>query len=177
MACKTNQKTKHRSAELFFNKHTGFTAPIIRVYKADRYLELYDSETLTGRFGIGLGSEPIGRKKRGGDGRTPEGNYYVCTRNEKSRFYLSLGISYPNQDDAKRAFVENRITDFEYKEIIRLIHQGQRPPWDTGLGGEIMIHGGGNQGDWTAGCIAVNNKTMDILWNHCPIGTQVIIYP
>ena len=51
------------------------------------------------------------------------------------------------------------------------------PPWNTSLGGEIMIHGHGSETDWTLGCIAVDNEVMDILWQYCHNGTGVIINP
>lgn len=50
------------------------------------------------------------------------------------------------------------------------------PPWDTNLGGEIMIHGHGSHSDWTLGCIAVENDVMDILWDYCKLGVEITIY-
>lgn len=49
---------------------------------------------------IGLGKHPEGAKREEGDGKTPEGDYFICTKNAKSKFYLSMGISYPNETDA-----------------------------------------------------------------------------
>jgi hypothetical protein len=40
-----------------------------------------------------------------------------------------------------------------------------------------MIHGHGGGRDWTAGCVAVDDEVMDILWGGCPIGTPVTILP
>lgn len=151
--------------------------PRIVVKKGERILELWDGDSLYGSYPIGLGWEPEGHKQREGDGRTPEGSYYVCVRNSNSRFYLSLGVSYPNKEDAKKALEEERIDQSTYDQIATAIDSGAQPPWYTPLGGEIMIHGMGSASDWTAGCIAVDNEVMDILWKFCPISTPILILP
>ncbi|MFP4496771.1 MAG: murein L,D-transpeptidase family protein [Vulcanimicrobiota bacterium] len=118
-----------------------------------------------------------GTKQCEGDQRTPRGNYYICTINEKSQFTLFFGLSYPNPEDAARGLKENLISDEEYKEIITSWKNRQRPPWNTPLGGEIGIHGGGINRDGTQGCIGM--KDEDILeLKHClKKGTNVeIIY-
>ncbi len=153
------------------------TSPKIMIKKSERILELWDGDRLHSTYSVGLGWEPEGDKKQEGDGRTPEGTYYVCTRNGSSRFYLSLGISYPNKEDAREALASDTIDQGTYEQIAYAIDNGEQPPWDTALGGEIMIHGYGSSSDWTAGCIAVDNDVMDILWEHCPVGTAIIIKP
>ena len=149
----------------------------IEVYKAKRILKLWEGQELIGEYPVGLGFEPVGHKKHEGDGKTPEGNYYVCVKNSQSKFYLSLGLSYPNIDDAKEALDADRISREEYESIKEAINNKTRPLWYTPLGGEIMIHGHGSESDWTQGCVAVENDIMDILWEKCQIGTQVFIYP
>ena len=52
-----------------------------------------------------------------------------------------------------------------------------RPPWKTALGGEIMIHGGGTDSDWTEGCIAVSDLEAEELFRALPLGTPVEIAP
>ena len=151
--------------------------PRMVVRKGERQLELWDGATLCARYPIALGFAPQGHKAQEGDGRTPEGEYYVCTRNGKSKFYLSLGLSFPNQRDAEAALEKGLIDQTAFEQIASAIEQGKRPPWDTPLGGAIMIHGMGIEGDWTHGCIAVDNEVMDILWKLCPLGTQVTILP
>ncbi|MBQ9198503.1 MAG: L,D-transpeptidase [Clostridia bacterium] len=49
------------------------------------------------------------------------------------------------------------------------------PPWGTGLGGEIYLHGGGTGRDWTAGCIALSDENMASLFAHCREGDRVEI--
>jgi len=149
----------------------------IRVKKAERRLELWKGDTLIGSYSIGLGRNPEGHKQREGDGRTPEGEYYVCVKNYNSSFYLSLGVSYPNKVDAAAALEDGRIDRTDYNRIVDAIDKGQQPDWYTSLGGEIMIHGHGGSRDWTAGCIAVDNEVMDILFEYCSVGTRITILP
>ena len=149
----------------------------IIVKKSERLLELWQGETLIGSFSIGLGWEPEGHKQVEGDGKTPEGEYYVCVRNSNSSFYLSLGVSYPNKEDAAAALEDGRIDNNTYDRIVRAIDKGQCPDWNTALGGAIMIHGCGGSSDWTAGCVAVDIEVMDLLFDYCPIGTKITILP
>jgi hypothetical protein len=174
-----NENTTQRTleAEDSSAEAAALENPKIIVKKDDRILQLWDDDSLRASYPIGLGWEPVGDKKKEGDGKTPEGIYYVCTRNNYSRFYLSLGLSYPNIEDAKEALDEGLIDQGTYNQIEDAINRGVQPPWNTALGGEIMIHGHGSQSDWTAGCIAVDNDVMDILWENCGLGTTVIIEP
>lgn len=149
----------------------------IIVKKSERLLELWQGKTMIGSFSIGLGWEPEGHKQVEGDGKTPEGEYYVCVRNSNSSFYLSLGVSYPNKEDAAAALEDGRIDNNTYDRIVNAIDKGQCPDWNTALGGAIMIHGCGGSLDWTAGCVAVDNDVMDLLFEYCPIGTKITILP
>jgi len=164
-------------ADEVVNSIVDIDNPKVIVKKADRILQLWDGDTLVESYPIGLGFDPVGDKQREGDGRTPEGLYYVCTRNSASRFYLSLGLSYPNIEDAIEGLEAGLIEQSTYDLIEDAITRKEQPPWNTALGGEIMIHGHGSHSDWTAGCIAVDDDIMDILWEHCRMGTTVIIEP
>ena len=147
------------------------------IYKRKRRLELWLGDACHAVYPVALGFASSGPKQSEGDGRTPEGTYAICTRNAQSRFYLSLGISYPNAADAQKALEQGRIDETAYQRIV-LAHRAQRrPPWDTPLGGAIMIHGHGSQKDWTHGCIAVEDEAMDVLWAHAALGTTVLIFP
>ena len=50
-----------------------------------------------------FGANPKGHKQQEGDERTPEGNYILDYKKENSSFYKAIHISYPNDDDKKRA--------------------------------------------------------------------------
>ena len=160
-----------------FERKNVMDEPKIVIYKSARTLYVYDGETLCAKIEIALGFSPEGHKQKEGDGKTPEGMYYICMRNGKSKFYLSLGLSYPNMEDAEAGLDAGLISQSEYDSIEKAISKGSRPPWDTALGGEIMIHGFGTSSDWTAGCIATDNGDMDYLWQNCPKGTPVEILP
>lgn len=151
--------------------------PRLVVRKSARKLEFFDGEKLLKTYKIVLGFAPVGDKEIEGDGKTPLGDFYVFTKNDQSRFYLSLGLSYPNTDDAIRGLRENLITQAEYDEIVRAIAEKRMPPQNTALGGEIYIHGGGTAKDWTWGCVALENELMRELFDAVPAGAKVTILP
>lgn len=156
--------------------------PKIRIHKAERRLELWESGACMGAWPCRLGRQPEGPKEREGDGRTPEGRFYICTRNEASRFHRFLGLSYPTPGDAARGLAQGLLTVPEAAAIGEAHARGIRPPWNTALGGEIGIHAAPTgeampEGDWTAGCIAVELEVMQRLWEACPLGAQVRILP
>jgi len=149
---------------------------VIKVYKGARKLELWKDDSLKRSFPISLGFSPEGKKLRDGDGRTPEGRYYICTKNRQSKFTLFLGISYPNIQDAERGLAEGLITKEEFDFIKVSIENGKRPCWETTLGGKIGIHGMGTARDWTAGCVAMEDEDVLWLWEQTEIGDAVEIY-
>lgn len=149
--------------------------PEIKIFKGARRIELWAERKLVKAYKIGLGTSPVEDKEREGDFRTPEGQFYVCTRNEKSKFHLFLGVSYPNQEDAKRGLASGLITQEQYDAIVDAQNKQERPPWNTPLGGEVGIHGHGSSSDWTWGCIAVENQEIEELWLACPMKTPITI--
>jgi len=151
--------------------------PRLVVKKGERGLEVYDGEKLLKTYKIVLGFTPEGDKEIEGDGKTPLGEFYVFTKNEKSKFYLSLGISYPSIDDAERGFRENLISREEYDAIVAAVSKKKMPPQNTPLGGAIYIHGGGTEKDWTWGCMALDNEEMKEIFDAVPVGTSIRILP
>lgn len=136
----------------------------VRIEKAKRRLTLTrGGETLL-TCRVGLGSCPTGRKRMQGDGRTPEGVYTICLIKEQGKYGRSLGISYPNREDAELALREGRIGLETHRAITDRLAAGERPPWGSPLGGEIYLHEGGSGSDWTAGCIALDEGDMDVLF-------------
>ena len=124
-----------------------------------------------------VGRDPAGAKEREGDGRTPEGEYQVCFKNPQSRFHLSLGLSYPNAEDAARGLEDGAITRGEYDEIVAAHASGRVPPWKTALGGEIFIHGAMEDRSATAGCVALSDEAIEELYLQVSLGTPVVIEP
>ena len=149
----------------------------IVVHKAERTLEVFHGDSRSHRFTIGLGLNPLGTKEKSGDGRTPEGHYRICVKNARSRFYLSLGISYPSAVDAARGLKEGLVSQAEHDRIVLADQKKTIPPWNTALGGEIFIHGEGASSDWTLGCLALENSDMKTLFDLIPVGTAVEIRP
>jgi murein L,D-transpeptidase YafK len=156
---------------------TPINQPRIVVYKKARKLELYSGKTLVRTYRVGLGFNPVADKQREGDGATPEGEFYVFVKNSKSAYYLSLGISYPNVEDADRGLRDGLITKTQHAAILEAIGKKKAPPQYTKLGGLIYIHGNGASSDWTLGCVALENKEMKELYDAVSVGTPVTIKP
>ncbi len=151
--------------------------PAVLVEKRMRRLTVLSEGKAVKRYRIALGREPIGDKEREGDLRTPEGEFYVCARNATSKYHRSIGLSYPNEEDAERGLAAGLITKREHRTILDATRHMTQPPWKTALGGEIMIHGGGTDSDWTEGCIAVSDLEAEELFRALPLGTPVEIAP
>jgi tetratricopeptide (TPR) repeat protein len=140
------------------------SADKILIEKKERRLTLFAEGEVLKTYKIALGGNPVGPKERQGDNKTPEGAYFIDSRNRDSRYHLSLRISYPNESDKRRA-----------KEL------GVSP------GGDIMIHGikngfswvgdGHAEVDWTQGCIAVTDEEIWEIARLAPNGTVVEIRP
>lgn len=149
--------------------------PRIVVTKGARRLDLYSEGAVVRSYKIGLGLSPVEDKVQQGDRRTPEGEFYVFTRNDKSAFYLSLGLSYPNAEDAERGLRDKLITRRQHDAIVSAIKRKATPPQHTALGGDIYIHGNGAGSDWTWGCVALENADMKELFDAIPVGAPVTI--
>ncbi len=139
--------------------YTGPEITRVVLHKSRRRLYLLSGEKVVKDYKVGLGSAPAGPKRFEGDGKTPEGSYIIDKRNPDSSFHLSLGISYPNEQDVAYAAAH-----------------GKR------AGGDIFIHGRarknwGKGRDWTAGCIAVKDRHIEEIYMMVPLGTQIDIYP
>lgn len=136
---------------------TGRTTHVV-VRKTERRLYLLSGQTTLAAYDIHLGFAPQGHKERSGDGRTPEGRYWIDRRNARSEYYLSLGISYPNAIDVARS---------------RAL--GYRPGSDIFIHGEPVRRSERVRKDWTAGCIAVSNAEIEAIWAMVPTGTPITI--
>lgn len=173
--CATAAFMQITSSKMQKTKLTDLRNPSITIRKSARVLEVYDGDKLVRTFDMVLGFSPDRDKEVEGDGRTPEGEFYVFTKNPESRFHLSLGLSYPAKDDAARGFAGGLISKEERDQIVKAIDERIMPPQKTRLGGEIYIHGGGTTNDWTDGCIALENEEMTELFAAIPAGTKVVI--
>jgi hypothetical protein len=72
----------------------------------------------------------------------------------------------------------------DYKRIYQTIQKTGQEPCDTRLGCGVGIHGGGvfryfgktRETDWTEGCIALNDKDIEKVFNFCRSGDPVIVF-
>lgn len=112
-------------------------------------------------YRVALGKKSPGAKRQEGDNKTPEGLYRIGYKNPNSSFHLSMQISYPNA------------ADIEWAK-----KHGVSP------GSGIMLHGlpnnpfvkpltGHPNRNWTAGCVAVNDKEIEELYSNIPVGIPV----
>jgi murein L,D-transpeptidase YafK len=134
------------------------------IEKEKRKLHLMSDGSAFRTFDIALGGAPLGDKEREGDFKTPEGSYELDMRNPNSDYFLSIHVSYPNNEDRQEAR-----------------QKGVDP------GGQIMIHGQPNTPtysagyyksmDWTNGCIAVSNSDMIDIWLMTPNSIAIEILP
>ena len=153
-------------------------SPRLVMTKRERKLDVFDGDRPVKTYRISLGFSPVGDKEQEGDGKTPEGEFYVFAKNPKSKFYLSLGISYPSIEDAERGLRHGLISRPEHDEIVDAVKQKKMPLQNTKLGGEIYLHGGGAGGrDWTWGCAALANDDIKEIFHAIPVGTKVLILP
>ena len=149
----------------------------IVIQKKNRRLLLVQDGRPVFECPIALGREPMGPKRCEGDGRTPEGVYFICLVKEQGKYGRSLGLSYPNEQDAASALSDSRIDSQTHVNIVSACRERRRPPWGSPLGGEIYIHEGGSQTDWTQGCIALEESDMDQLFPLRDQVDEVIILP
>jgi murein L,D-transpeptidase YafK len=151
----------------------------ILIEKRARRLTVAGVDTVHGPYPVDLGAHWAADKAVEGDRATPLGEFYICAKNPRSRFFLSLCISYPNAEDAARGIAAGLISDAEYAQIIDAIRRIAMPPQRTKLGGEIYIHGRTPRHeadrDWTRGCVALANADMQVVYDLAVIGTPVTI--
>lgn len=151
--------------------------PELYVYKEKRRMYVMQANVLVRDYPIGLGFNPRGDKQRGGDGKTPEGDFVICVKNRESRFVKSLGLNYPDKRRAEQAMTLGLISPIEFRNIIASLDRLSLPPSNTALGGQIFIHAGGAHKDWTNGCIALYDRDMEELFVMAKEGTPVSIRP
>lgn len=152
-------------------------SPRVVVRKSSRELLLFDGDRFVRRYPVALGLNPVDDKRIEGDRCTPVGEFYVFTKNPESKYTLSLGLSYPNGEDADRGLREGLITEQEHADIHAAIDSHSMPPQHTALGGEIYIHGAGSWPDWTLGCVALDDDAIRELFEIATVGMPVRIEP
>lgn len=135
---------------------------LVKVDKSERKMYLLEGQKVVKEYHVALGANPKGHKQQEGDKKTPEGTYVLDYKKQDSSFYRSIHISYPNEQDKKKAK-----------------KKGVSP------GGFIMIHGQKNgfslfstatqKFNWTDGCIALTDSEMDEFMVLVKVGTKIQI--
>lgn len=147
------------------------------VHKSKRNVALCKSGKLVKNLRSALGSKPVGDKSKEGDGKTPEGVFYVPRVLPNSSFYKAFLISYPSLDAASRGFAAGLISSSVRTQIQNAHASCTEPPQNTPLGGEIEVYGNGSGEDWTSGCVALEDKDVDVLWSAIGAGDSIVIIP
>jgi hypothetical protein len=147
------------------------------VHKSARNVALCKSGKLVKNFRSGLGSKPSGDKVKDGDGRTPEGVFYVPRLVPNSTYYKAFLLSYPSLDDAARGVTSGLITPAQRSQIESAHAACVEPPQTTALGGDLELHGNGSSADWTAGCVALDDSSIDLLWSSIGAGDTIVVVP
>jgi murein L,D-transpeptidase YafK len=142
----------------------GTTVDRIVVEKSAKRLWIFRDGNDIKSYRIALGRNPVGAKHEEGDMKTPEGIYKIDSRNAQSSFHLALHISYPSDEDNKRAAARGVSAGFDI-----MIHGIQ-----NGRGWIGAFH---RWKDWTAGCIALTDEEIEELWRVTPDGTTIEIRP
>jgi murein L,D-transpeptidase YafK len=153
----------------------------VKVYKSKHRMDLLFQTKIIKSYKVMLGSGGSGAKIQKDDRLVPEGKYFLDEKNPNSKYHRSIHITYPNEDDIKRA-------------------------QDLGVdpGGEIFIHGLPNTKssfvkwirnvgvkikdktnsriilkklDWTKGCVAVSDQEIEEIFDNMPLPTPITIYP
>jgi murein L,D-transpeptidase YafK len=146
------------------------------ITKHIKTLLVFDGEEEVLRIPVVIGKN-ASDKQREGDLATPEGEFYICSKNPDSKYHRFLGLSYPNVEDAERGLRDKLITPVECETIRNAIAQRKCPSWKTALGGEIGLHGPCPNVTWTHGCIAMSVEQIERLYDLLEIGDEVVIVP
>lgn len=113
----------------------------IRAFKKERELELWATDKKGGKltkvhtWDVAAASGELGPKRIQGDKQVPEGFYEINRFNPQSRFWLSLGLNYPNASD-------------------KILSDRAKP------GSDIFIHGS----NVSIGCLAMTDEVIDEIY-------------
>lgn len=139
------------------SKRRGIT--VLIVSKLERRLAVYKGGQLVRTYEVGLGFNGLADKRFAGDNATPEGRYNIIRKIPSSLYYKALLIDYPNDED-RRGFAREKASG--------------TIPRSAGIGGDVEIHGGG-QDSLTRGCVSLDNAKMDELYALVTVGTPITI--
>ncbi|MCK6504276.1 L,D-transpeptidase family protein [Myxococcota bacterium] len=154
---------------------------LVVVEKGARRVAVYQGGALAAGacWPVGLAwGAPAGPKRRRGDMKTPEG-WYRTSDKPWSQFYGAIAVHYPAAHDATWGREQGLLSQGEHDRIVAALRAGRKPDQGTAMGGEILLHGGGGDRDWTLGCVALDDPDLDRLRALLPatMGTDLLILP
>ena len=97
--------------------------PRIRVVKSLSTLDLFDGTKRIKTYRCITGTHS-GDKQHEGDRKTPEGLFRVVFKNPHSKFHLSLGLNYPNEQHAGRGLAQGLLTVENYNQLMHDLKNG-----------------------------------------------------
>lgn len=137
------------------------------VTKSRFRLDLYEGDRLLKVYPVALGADPLARKVREGDNRTPEGDYLTVPHHASPGFGGCFYVCYPGLGDARRARAAGLLGDDGWRSILDALRVAEPPPTATALGGMILVHGTRDRAEapltdsnWTQGCVAMENRDL-----------------
>ncbi len=153
------------------------TSPHIFVYKENRRMYVLQSNVLVRDYPVGLGLNPIGDREHDGDGRTPEGDFYISGKNFKTYLEELEGSNNLCETGAGEESVDNSVSLDQRRSIVIVLDTRDSPSSTLSHGEKILIRAGGAHKDWTQGCIALYDSDMEELFGFVSPGTPVTIRP
>ena len=168
----------------------------IVVNKSKREMLLIEDGNIKYKFKVMLSSKATkGPKRQEGDKKVPEGKYLLNWQNENSKYYKSIHINYPTKVDIQKSkdlgidnpggeiFIHGMPNDISilgelFKLSFKLRGNYIQRKHANELGefaAKELLYVLGI--DWTAGCIALVDREVDIVWEEYYHGLPIIINP
>ncbi len=138
------------------------------ISKSKRQLIAFSHSKAIKQYSVSIGQNPKGAKTQEGDFKTPEGQYYIQSKNSKSKYYLSLLISYPSDKDLELA---EKLQVRPGDSI--MLHGFPLDPSERAFANERHT----TTQDWTQGCVAVNDDEIAEIYTRVSVQTPILICP
>jgi len=167
----TAAETQPRTKEWLLVDTHGLTLSVMH----DERPQMTLHDLSVGRYGTSV-------EKTRGDNTTPLGRFRITRIDRRSGFHVFIGLDYPDIERARKAQQAGDISRRELQAIVSAHRHGKAPPQNTGLGGQIGIHGLGEADpglhrmtNWTRGCVALTDRQVDSLLGWIRVGMTVEI--
>jgi hypothetical protein len=148
----------HATRLLSWSRETGRRA--ILIDKLEHRCFVLKSGEIERSYAADLGRNWPRQKSREHDASTPEGEYRIQRMIPAGTYGRALLLDYPNSADRER---------FRALKDRRVISK------DARIGGNVEIHGGGRNADWTDGCVSLAAEEMNDLYRRAYTGMPVTI--